>query len=1377
MASPRKIVLIAGYYGFGNTGDEAILTGMLRDLGATRPDLQFVVVSGNPEETSARYKVESILWTDLPRILKAAQECDLIILGGGGIFLDYWGAQSSTLLTKDHSGNSYFAGFPLLAALNGKPCMLYSVGVGPLFTEEGKSLTRMAFEAASAATVRDTESRELLEAMGVPTDQVRVTADPAYSIPTDDRRAKEILAAVGARPDAPLIGVCVRKWDVNVSPQYWQEQVAAALDRFSEAQNPSFIFVPFQALPGSGLTDDHEAAQTIRTLMRARGATHLLSDMLLPGEIAGILHQCDLVIGMRLHSLLFAIKESVPVVGVIYDPKVKNLMVREGIGEYAIELQALTSDRLFETINRAWSDRAKLRDHLGAGVGESRELAVENAKVALRLLDEKVAHQEISGSVVTFIKRFALMQTKHLAEQADILIERNGLLAERNGLLAELNRSQAESDRVLAERDLLLADQKDRLAEQTNLLAEKEHSINQLRGELADQQRALGLVSAQLHAKATELDSIRRSLGWRILSRYGRIKYRYLLPLYRMLRLIPLEPKVSAAEPPQLRALEAAENNKASLSPNYDVVCFPIIEWDFRFQRPQQLMARFAAAGHRVFYISQNFRSSGPAYSLEPKEYNVYEVSLRGPRLNPYTESIDDVARDQLLESLDALRRDLSLGATVAILQLPSWWPLAREMRARFAWPTVYDCMDHHQGFSTNGKEMLDQEEDLLLSADLVIASSALLESAALRHNRNVVLVNNACDYEHFANTPRSQSAKSTVGYYGAIAEWFDSDLVADLAKRRPDWDFLLVGSTFSADISRLSKLPNVRLPGEKAYQEIPDWLGKFDVAIIPFRRSPLTEATNPVKAYEILASGKPLVSVPIPEMVHLSSLVRLASSAPEFENEIAEALGESGSELAERRRAFAREHTWQKRYEALAPSVRNTFPKASIIIVTFNNLHLSRLCVESLYARTEWPNFEVIVVDNASTDGTPQYLKEVEERFPNLSVILNESNLGFAAANNIGLKRAEGHYLTLLNNDTVVSRGWLSSLIRHLAADDGIGLIGPTTNEIGNEAKVPVEYESLTAMPSWAAEFVRDNDGRTFDIPMLAMFCVMMRRGVLDAVGFLDEQFSVGMFEDDDYSKRVRERGYKIVCTRDSYIHHFGRASFKLLGDDRYREIFEKNRAVYEHKWGPWEPHFDESSRRRVPDLRHRLDEIVGESGVEQHRIVVFLPSIGWNTRVKQRLHHLAEEFARQGFLVFYDCTGSRADHFADFKAVESRLWLYKGPSGVLDLLESPIVWTLPYNARHVGRWTHRMIIYDVVDDLGAFPYSESFLRGNHDAMLRDAHLVLCALPILLEEIRQTRPDAVYLQDLPEYRRFARELFELESRGPLRSPRASPAR
>src|SRR5437763_3041915 len=217
--------------------------------------------------------------------------------------------------------------------------------------------------------------------------------------------------------------------------------------------------------------------------------------------------------------------------------------------------------------------------------------------------------------------------------------------------------------------------------------------------------------------------------------------------------------------------------------------------------------------------------------------------------------------------------------------------------------------MDHHASFSTNEQAMVDQEPELLSAADLVVVSSDALQTHAQQANQNVLLVRNACDYDHFARVSVRTASGSDrpkrplIGYYGAIADWFDSDLVADLAERRPDWDFILVGSTFSADLSRLSQLSNVTLPGEKPYAEIPDWLAKFDVAILPFKRMPLTEATNPVKAYEIFAAGKPIVSVPLPEMLLLAPLARLASTTAEFEREIETELSWPDPELESKRR------------------------------------------------------------------------------------------------------------------------------------------------------------------------------------------------------------------------------------------------------------------------------------------------------------------------------------------------------------------------------------------------------------------------------------------------------------------------------------------
>ena len=244
-------------------------------------------------------------------------------------------------------------------------------------------------------------------------------------------------------------------------------------------------------------------------------------------------------------------------------------------------------------------------------------------------------------------------------------------------------------------------------------------------------------------------------------------------------------------------------------------------------------------------------------------------------------------------------------------------------------------------------------------------------------------------------------------------------------------------------------------------------------------------------------------------------------------------------------------------------------FPLLSIVVVTYGNRELNRLCLESLFARTEWPHREILVVDNGSTDGTRELLAETAGRHPDLRTILFDENRGFPAAANAGLARAAGRYLVLLNNDTVVTRGWATALARHLALNPRLGLIGPATNAIANEARVDAGYAGLDGLASWAAGRVRAHDGVTFPIPSLAFFCVAMRRDVHDAVGPLDERFGIGMFEDGDYCRRVRAQGLELACASDAFVHHWQMASFRRLGRDAYTRLFEENRRKFEEKWG----------------------------------------------------------------------------------------------------------------------------------------------------------------------------------------------------------------
>jgi GT2 family glycosyltransferase/glycosyltransferase involved in cell wall biosynthesis len=653
--------------------------------------------------------------------------------------------------------------------------------------------------------------------------------------------------------------------------------------------------------------------------------------------------------------------------------------------------------------------------------------------------------------------------------------------------------------------------------------------------------------------------------------------------------VVPRHPDVALVIQPQLSVTDREaipDRPQHEARPGRaDILSFSIIDWEFRYQRPQQVMAALAAMGHRVFYISVSRflpADSYPRFEIHDLAPNVFEVRLaveRAPSL--YGEIVGGENADSLLSSLRDLRRHLAIEDAVSFVTLPSWCDVVAAARSRWGWRVLYDCMDEWEGFDVMHPIIIEAEKKLVQDADTLVVTAARLEEKWRKAGHAPVLVRNAVDYAFYERVYRpnqllgKEVTHPVIGYYGGIADWFDVELMVELARSRPQWTFVLIGGVFRVDVSALESLPNVRMPGQQPYETMPLYLYHFDVCLIPFKINAVTEATDPVKFYEYISQGKPVVATPMPELKIYESYLYLAPDATGFAECIERALAEDARETGPRRRALAREHTWQARCEVIGTQMARAVPRASIVIITYNNLALTRLCIESLLRNTEHANHEIIIVDNASSDGTPAYLRFLADRHAHIRVILNTENKGFAAGNNQGLRAATGEHLLLLNNDTIVPPGWLSRLTRHLG-DPFIGLAGPMSNFVGNEARVDVTYRTLEEMETFAREHTWRHDGEVADISMLAMQCVAFRRELLERVGFLDERFGTGMFEDDDYAERVRAEGLRVVCVADVFIHHFGQASFaKLIETGEYDPLFARNRALFEEKWGkPWTPH-----------------------------------------------------------------------------------------------------------------------------------------------------------------------------------------------------------
>jgi GT2 family glycosyltransferase len=266
----------------------------------------------------------------------------------------------------------------------------------------------------------------------------------------------------------------------------------------------------------------------------------------------------------------------------------------------------------------------------------------------------------------------------------------------------------------------------------------------------------------------------------------------------------------------------------------------------------------------------------------------------------------------------------------------------------------------------------------------------------------------------------------------------------------------------------------------------------------------------------------------------------------------------------------------YEARPEALISDSRDpSVPKVSILVLTFNNLTVTQACLRSIYCNTAYPKFEVVVVDNASTDGTPAWLQSYAENHRNMRVILNNENRGFYAGNNQAAAVASGDYLVFLNNDTLVTLGWLQGLLAYLQDDPAVGMVGPVTNSTGNEARIPVNYSTPAEMEEFAVRLAKSMKGHAFDIRSLALYCVMLRAREFQELGGLDERFGTGMFEDEDLALRYSQAGFRVICADDVFIHHFWRASFRKMSSPEYQALFDGNRRKFEEKWGrQWKPY-----------------------------------------------------------------------------------------------------------------------------------------------------------------------------------------------------------
>lgn len=449
--------------------------------------------------------------------------------------------------------------------------------------------------------------------------------------------------------------------------------------------------------------------------------------------------------------------------------------------------------------------------------------------------------------------------------------------------------------------------------------------------ELAEKEEIIRVLSAQVATKQAQLDEITNTWGWRLLTRYGRLKHRYLLPVYRLLSRLLRRPGRKQGATDETRSIHAGKTGSQVIpapSRSYDLICFPIADWNsYLFQRSQQLLSQFAQSGYRCFHVHPSFHQSSRAVLAQRVAHNIYSLQLPGPaHVNPGRDEISRPMLEAMAEALDEFRIETGIADALCLVELPFWSPLVLETRRRWGWRIIYDWVDDHRSMASAGPVMLSHEEGLIAASDLVLTIGRILHERASRLAKKTLLLPNAADFEHFNRPgplrPLSELSRPIIGYYGAISEWFDVEMVRTAAEHRTDWEFVLIGDTAGSNVSRLKSLKNVHLLGRQPYTALPSYLHQFDVACIPFLRTPLTAAADPVKFYEYLSAGKSVVAVDLPELESRRDYFYPVRSPADFVSQIEAGLREQSPETIEARIEFARRNTWRHRYRTLTEAI-----------------------------------------------------------------------------------------------------------------------------------------------------------------------------------------------------------------------------------------------------------------------------------------------------------------------------------------------------------------------------------------------------------------------------------------------------------------------
>lgn len=359
-------ILISGYYGFKNSGDDALLLAIINDLREKKSDIDLAVFSGSKKETEKEYGIRAINRLNPFCVIWELLRTKMLLSGGGTLIQDRTSTKSLI----------YYLAIISIAKVFGKKTMLYANGIGPI-REENKKLTKKTLNKVDIITLRDSDSLAELKALGVDKPEIVLTADPAFNLnPENLKKGEDLLSRLGFSKEDKIACISVREW--KSLKENFEEEIAKTADYLSGECGYKVLILSMQA------SKDGEISK--RVIEKMTEPCVFLDEKISIDEMLYLMRNAKLCIGMRLHSLIYASAGAVPVIGLVYDPKIAGFMDYISQPLY-LNVEEVTFPKLKELIRISDESSEEYRKKMNTNIEKLKIKAKENADIAIELLE------------------------------------------------------------------------------------------------------------------------------------------------------------------------------------------------------------------------------------------------------------------------------------------------------------------------------------------------------------------------------------------------------------------------------------------------------------------------------------------------------------------------------------------------------------------------------------------------------------------------------------------------------------------------------------------------------------------------------------------------------------------------------------------------------------------------------------------------------------------------------------------------------------------------------------------------------------------------------------------------------------------------------